>query len=132
MHSQRADCGTGAGVAAGVGDLAFEYFAQSRLDKTPGPHVLRFFLTPDKPGRFWKRFHHGFEFRFREWIKLLDPNDRRVVDLFLDAIIQEIVIKFARTENDSLHLLGRANFGRTENFFEPAAGKFLRARRSEI
>ena len=54
MQRERADGGTSAGAATGIGDLAAKHGAQTRFDEAPRAHVLRFFLAPDELGVFWK------------------------------------------------------------------------------
>src|SRR6266581_8534084 len=90
MDGERTDRRTGTGVATGVGDLAAEKLAQSRLDECPGAHVLRFFLAPDKLGGLWIRFDVRAQLFFSQWIKLLNPDDGRVVDLLHIAIVQKV------------------------------------------
>ena len=55
---------------------------------------------------------------FRQRIKLLQPNDRRGGDFLLLAMIQEIVVDFARAKNDALDFLRRRHFRRRQNFRE--------------
>ncbi len=125
MASKRADGGAGAGFAPGVGDLGAEKRSQSRLDESPGAHVLRFFLAPDELRVFWKRLEHFAQLFFRQWIKLLDPNDRGIVNLAIASVIQQIVIDFAGAKDDALHVVGRTGFGRAEDFVRIGHGRIL-------
>jgi len=93
---------------------------------------LRFFLAPNKLGGLWIRLDVGAQFFFSEWVKLLNANNGSVVDLLRIAIIQKVIINFARAKYDALHLFGGTDFRRTKNLFEPTAGEFFRARRGEI
>src|ERR1041384_269564 len=142
MARERADRGAGTGFAPGVGDLGAEESSESRFDKSPCPHVLRFFLAPNELRAFWKRLEHFAQPFLGEWIKLLDANERCIVDFAFTAIFQQIVIVFAGAEDDALHVVGRWNaFSErvdrlrrsrstfTENFFEPALGEFFNWRR---
>src|SRR5437879_1669665 len=81
VHRECANGGTGTGIATRVENFTFEQLTQSRLHETPRAHVLRFFLTPDEPGLFWKWLQHGAQFFLGQGVKLLDPNDRDIVDL---------------------------------------------------
>src|SRR6058998_535209 len=103
------DGGAGTPFTAGIGDFGAEKRSQSRFDESPSAHVLRFFLAPDELRAFWKRLEHFAQLLFCERIKLLDANDRSVVDLALRPIIQQIVINLARAKDDSLHVVGRWN-----------------------
>src|SRR5438552_13788607 len=132
VDGERTDRRTGTGVATGVGDLAAEKLAQSRLDETPGAHVLRFFLAPDKLGGLWIRFDIRPQLFFSEWIKLLNADDGRVVDLLHIAIVQKVIINFAGAQNDALYLFGRTDFRRTKNFFEGTTGELSRSGRGEM
>src|SRR5207244_9900943 len=90
-----ADSRGGAGVASRVGDFAAKERAQSRFDESPCAHVLRFFLAPHELRAFWKWLEHFAQLFFREWVKLLDANDRLMLNLAPSAILQPIVIPFA-------------------------------------
>src|SRR5947208_7532987 len=90
-----ADSRAGASVASRVGDFAAKERAQSWLDESPSPHVLRFFLAPHELRVLWKRLEHFAQPFFGEWIQLLDANDRCVVNLALGPILQQIVIQLA-------------------------------------
>src|SRR5262249_41946386 len=92
VPGERANSRAGAGFTACVGDLGAEKRSESRFDKSPCPHVLRFFLAPDELGAFWKRLEHFTQPFFREWIKLLNANKHCVVDFAFAAILQQIVI----------------------------------------
>src|SRR5882724_7736130 len=120
MASECADSGAGAGVASCVGDFAAKERAQSRFDESPGSHVLRFFLTPDELRVLWKWLKHFAQPFFCEWIKLLDANNRRIVDFALGAILQQIVVDFARAKDDPLHFIGMTGLWRAQDLFEPA------------
>src|SRR6266496_1052820 len=108
VDGQRAHRGTGAGVATRIGDFATEKGPQSRLNETPGTHVLGFLLAPNHFGRLWKRLEHRAQFCFGERIQLLDANDGGVVDLLRITIIPQIVINFARAKDDTFSLVGRS------------------------
>ena len=125
MAGERADGGAGAGFAPGVGDLGAEKRSQSRFDESPGAHVLRFFLAPDELRVFWKWLEHFAQLFFREWIKLLDPNDRGIVNLAIASVIEQIVIDFAGAKDDALHVVGRTGFGRAEDFVRIGHGRIL-------
>src|SRR5437667_3425821 len=148
VASECTDGGAGAGFAAGVRDLRAEQRTQPRFDERPCAHVFRFFLAPDELGVFWKWLQHFAQLFFCERIKLLDTNDRCDIDLALGAIVQQIIIDFARAKNDSLYFIGwnvfsrlRRDFGGqaervdrlaaasrstfAENFFEPAMDEFF-------
>src|SRR5438034_274538 len=127
-----ADSWAGAGVASRVGDFAAKERAQSWLDESPSPHVLRFFLAPHELRVLWKRLEHFAQPFFCKWIQLLDANDRCVVNLALGAILQQIVIDLARAEDDPLYFVDGTSLGRAENFFEPTMDEFFRRRRREL
>src|SRR5215471_1570840 len=120
MSGECAHCRARTGFAPGVGDLGAEEHSQPRFDERPSAHVLRFFLAPDELRAVWKWLKHFAEPFLSEWIKLLNANERCIFDLALGAVLQEIVIHFARAEDDPLHFVGGARLGRAENFFEPA------------
>src|SRR5205823_11979689 len=88
VGGKRTDCGTGAGTAARIGDVATEKLPYSWFDETPGAHVLRFFLTPNKLGSLWIWLDVGAQLFFSERVKLFNPNDGGVADLLRFAIIQ--------------------------------------------
>src|SRR5207248_11391033 len=69
---------------------------------------------------------------FCKWVKLLYANDRRIVDFALSAIVQQIVIHFARAKDNPLHFVGRTSLVRAENFFEPAVDEFFGRRSSKL
>src|SRR5262249_978703 len=129
MSGERADSRAGAGFTTGVGDLGAEKRSQSRFDESPGAHVLRFFLTPDELCALWKRLEHFAEPFLSEWIKLFDPNQRRVVDFAFTAIFQKIIINFAGAKDDAFHVVDRTSFRRAESCFEAAVDKFFSRRR---
>ena len=129
MASERADGWAGTGFATCVGDFGAEERSQSRFDESPGAHVLRFFLAPDELRAFWKRLEHFAEPFLSEWIKLLDANDRCIVNFAIASVIEQIVINFAGAKDDALHVVGRTSFGRAEDFFEPAMDEFFSWRR---
>ena len=122
VASKRADGGAGAGFATGVGDFGAENRAQSRFHESPCAHVFWFFLAPDELRIFWKWLEHFAQLFFRQRIKLLDPNDRGIVNLAIASVLEQIVIDFAGAKDDPLHVVGRTSFGRAENFFESASG----------
>src|SRR5207248_5538782 len=73
-RSSDLDSGAGTGFAAGVRDFGAQKRAQSRFDKCPRAHVLRFFLAPDelRTFRIWlEDFAQPF---FCKWVKLLYAN----------------------------------------------------------
>src|SRR5437899_629079 len=82
----------GTGFAPRIGDFRAEKCAQSRFDKRPFTHVLRFFLAPDELRAFWKRLEHFAKSFLIEWIKLLDPDDRGIVNLAIASVLEQIVI----------------------------------------
>src|SRR5207249_5176324 len=84
-----ADSWAGAGIASRVGDFAAKERAQSWLDESPCAHVLRFFLAPHELRTLWKWLERFAQPFLRERIKLLDANDRRVVNLALSPIFEE-------------------------------------------
>ena len=122
MAGERADGGAGAGFATGVGDFGAEKRSQSRFDESPGAHVFRFFLAPDELRVFWKWLEHFAQLFFRQWIKLLDPNDRGIVNLAIASVLEQIVIDFAGAKDDALHVVDRTSFGRAENFVRTGHG----------
>src|SRR5206468_5857092 len=126
-----ADSRAGAGVASRVGDFAAKERAQSWLNESPSPHVLRFFLAPHELRVLWKRLEHLAQPFFCKWIQLLDANDRCVINLALGPIFQQIVIDFARAKDDPLYFISGTNLGRAENFLESAMDEFFRRRRCE-
>ena len=132
VASQRANRGAGAGFAASVGNFGAENRAQTRLDESPRAHVFRFFLAPDVLRGLWKWLEHFAQFLFGQRIKLLDANDRCVVDLALGSVIEQVVINFAGAKDDSLQLFGGTCFGRAEDFFEPAMDEFFGRRGSKL
>src|SRR6476659_7477842 len=107
VASECANGGTGTGLPTCVCNFAAKEHSQSRFDECPCAHVLRFFLTPNELRGFWKRLEHFAESFFRERIKLLDANDRCVLDFAFTAIPQKIVIDFAGAKDDALHIVGR-------------------------
>jgi hypothetical protein len=111
VPSQRADGRTSAGFATRVGNFGAENCAQPRFDERPCAHVFRFFLAPNVLRTLWKWFEHFAQLLFRERIKLLDPNDRCVVNLALGSVIEQVVINFAGAKDDPIHLVGGADFG---------------------
>ena len=129
MQNERPDGRARAGATAGIGDFAAKHDAQSRLHKCPRPHVLRFFLTPNELHALGKSFHHFPQAFFGEGIKLLDANDRCIVDLAVGPVIEQVVIDFTRAKNDPLSLIDRTRVRPAENFFKPSARKLFRALR---
>src|SRR5207247_3763443 len=79
----------------------------------------------------WKWLEHFAQPFFYEGIKLLDANDRRVLNFPLSAIFQQIVINFSRTKNNALRLVDRTSFWRAKDLFEPAMNEFLGGRGSK-
>src|SRR5207245_10586918 len=132
VTSECADCGAGAGFPSSVGDFAAEQRAQSRFDESPCAHVFWFFLTPNEFRVFGKWLEHFAHLLFCERIKLLDANERCVIDLALSAILQQIVIHFARAKDDPFHFVRGTGLRRAEEFFEPAMDEFFRGRRSKL
>ena len=123
VASERADSGAGTGFATCVGDFGAEKRSQSRFDESPGAHVLRFFLAPNELRVLWKRLEHFAQPFFRQRIKLLDPNDRGIVNLAIASILEQIVIDFAGAKDDALHVVwtGPA-FGRRREFLRTGHG----------
>src|SRR5438874_9712547 len=132
VTNQRANGGTGAGFAASVGNFGAENCPQTRLDESPRAHVFRFFLAPDVLRGLWKWLEHFAQFLFGQRVKLLDANDRCVVDVALGSVIEQVVINFARAKDNSLHFFNGTRLGRTEDFFEPAVDKFFGRRGSKL
>src|SRR5881394_769762 len=97
VASQCADGGAGARFAAGVRDFATQNRAQPGFDESPCPHVFRFFLAPDVLRILGKWLEHFAELLSCERIKLLDTNDRSILNLALGPVIEQIVIDLART-----------------------------------
>ena len=54
------------------------------------------------------------------------------MDFALSAIVQQIVIHFARAKDNPLHFVGRTSLVRAENFFEPAVDEFFGRRSSKL
>src|SRR5881397_234246 len=131
VASKCTDSRAGARVASGVGNFAAKERAQSRFYKSPCAHVLRLFLTPDELCALWKWLEHFAQAFFYEGIKLLDANDRRVLNFPLSAILQQIEINFSRTKNNALRLVGGTSFWRAKDLFEPAMNEFLGGRGSK-
>src|SRR5580704_8513404 len=74
------------------------------LDEAPGPHVLGLLLTPDhlrclEPGELLQKRLD------RERIELLHPEEVDVVDTALLAFIVEIVVDFARADDNATDLV---------------------------
>ena len=109
VTGERADGGTGAGFAAGVGDFGAEQRAQPRFHESPCAHVFRLFLAPDELCVLWKRLEHFAQFLFRERIELLDPDNGSIVNLSIIPVLQKVVIDFAGTKDDALHIIYRWN-----------------------
>src|SRR5438067_12516996 len=75
-----ADGRAGTGFASGVRDFRAKKSTQARFDESPRAHVFRFFLTPDELRVFRKWLEHFAQLLFRQRIKLLDADDRRIVN----------------------------------------------------
>ena len=129
VTGKRADRWAGAGFAPSVGDLGAEKRSQSRFDESPGTHVLWFFLAPDELRAFWKRLEHFAEPFLSERIKLLDPDDRGIVNLAIALVLKQIILDFAGAKDEALHVVGRTGFGRAEDFVESAMDEFFSWRR---
>src|SRR5438132_9442180 len=104
MKSEGADRGAGASVAAGVANFAAKHGAQARLDETPRPHVLRFFLAPNQPRFLRKRFDSRAQLFLIQRIELFDADDRAVGDFFFFAMVDQVEIDFSRAKNYAFNL----------------------------
>ena len=111
MASESADGGAGAGFAPCVCDFSAEKRSQSRFDESPGAHILRFFLAPNELRVFWKRLKHFAQSFLSEWVKLLDTNQRCVLNFAFSAILKQVVINFTGAKDDALHFVERTRFG---------------------
>src|SRR4051794_27231780 len=110
VFRHQAGCGGGGGGAAGVArtlrlaaDLA-EHPFDIGLDEGPRTHVLRLLLAPDDLGALEPRqlLDKSLE---RERVELLDAQQIDVVDAALLALVVEIVIDLAGTDDDTADLL---------------------------
>src|SRR4051812_14201102 len=74
------------------------------LDEVPGAHVARLLLAPDDFGLLEAR-KFGHQCLGREGIQLLDAQDVDVVDAALLALLVDIVIDLAGTQDDTADLV---------------------------
>src|ERR1700722_3482514 len=74
------------------------------LDEAPGAHVLGLLLTPDHL-RFLETGELLHQRLNRERIELLHPEEEDVVDTALLALIVEIVVDFARADDNAKDLV---------------------------
>src|SRR3954470_23018215 len=100
----------GASVATCVGNFGAKECSQSRFDERPCPHILWFFLAPDELRSFWEWFEHFAKSVFSERIKLLDANDRGILDFPFATILQKIVKDLPGAKDDALHVVDRISF----------------------
>src|SRR5438477_3088839 len=102
MKSEGADGGAGTGIATGITNFAAEHGAQARLDETPCPHVLRFFLAPNQSCFLRKNFNRRAQLFLIQRIELFDADNRAVGDFFFFAMGNKIEIDFSGAKNDAL------------------------------
>src|SRR6266513_6162945 len=86
VQGERADRGAGTGIATGVANFATKHGAQARLNKTPRPHVLRFFLAPNQSCFLREAFNERAQLFLIHRVELLDTDDCAVGDFFFFAM----------------------------------------------
>src|SRR5438552_3621766 len=100
VEGERADGGTGTGIATGVANFATKHGAQARFDETPRPHVLRFFLAPNQSCFFREGFNGRAQLFLIQRIELLDADDRAVTDFFFFGLAAAASDRGYRVRND--------------------------------
>lgn len=123
VNSFRADGRAGTAFPTGVADGVIADLLEATRDVGPRTHVARFFLAPDEfflsP---WIARHDGLEHFPVQGIELLDANDGCVLDALFFAILEEIVVDFARAEDETSDLFGSdREFVIVENFLKGSA-----------
>src|SRR2546421_260856 len=101
MKSESTDGGAGAGVAAGIANLAAKHGTQARLDETPRPHVLRFLLAPNQSRFLRKSINRRAQLLLIQRIKLFDADNRAVDNFLFFAVGNKIEIDFSGAQDDA-------------------------------
>lgn len=95
MFGQRADGGAGGGAAAGVAGHLPQQIEQTGHNEAVAAHILRFLLTPDQLGVVGVAADDSLQQVGVHGIELLHPDQCAVLDLFVPAVGEQVVVHLA-------------------------------------